>query len=145
MLPTLEDRFEAVAVGVENVGRVVSGIVIEPCSRFAGVAGSGLHGGSKKGVDIGFTVSDEAYVDGLRIGLTLPQPEEDSVVSAESLKVGVPRGSVLSFVVEGMFDAERSQRRFIKGYRATDIRYREEDMIQHFYFADSAVFFRVAG
>ena len=60
VLPALENKFEAVAVGVEHVGGIVTRIVIEPSTWFAIVGRARRHRGGIGCIDLGPRVRDEA-------------------------------------------------------------------------------------
>ena len=89
VLPTLIDEFEAVAVGVEHVGGVVAGVVVQARPRCAVVGGSGGDGGGVGGIDLGGAVGDEADVRGAAFDGPAAQPEDHSAVSAEALEIGM--------------------------------------------------------
>ena len=60
VLPTLEHKFEAVAVGVEHVGGIVTRIVIEPSTWFAIVGRARRHRGGIGCIDLAPRLCDEA-------------------------------------------------------------------------------------
>ena len=60
VLPALENKFEAVAVGVEHVAGIVTRIVIEPSTWFAIVGRARRHRGGIGCIDLGLRLRDEA-------------------------------------------------------------------------------------
>ena len=60
MLPALENKFEAVAVGVEHIGGVVTRIVIEPRTWLAIVGRARGDGGGIGCIDLVPRLCDEA-------------------------------------------------------------------------------------
>jgi hypothetical protein len=60
VLPALENKFEAVAVGVEYVAGIVTRIVIEPNTWFAIVGRARGHRGGIGCIDLGLRLRDKA-------------------------------------------------------------------------------------
>ena len=60
VLPALENKFQAVAVGVEHVAGIVTRIVIEPNTWFAIVSPARSNRGGIGCIDLGLRLRDEA-------------------------------------------------------------------------------------
>ena len=121
VLPTLENKFEAVAVGVEHVAGIVTRIVIEPSTWFAIVGRARRHRGGIGCIDLGLRLRDEADMRRPAIGHTLPQPENEAPLAAEALEIRMPRRAVLAVKIDAVGDPERRQRLRIKGGRSFDV------------------------
>src|SRR4029077_11684066 len=68
VLPALVDRLEAVTIRIEDVGRVISRVVIEARARLAVISGARGHCGCVEGVHLGLASGDEADMGRVRIG-----------------------------------------------------------------------------
>src|SRR5712692_8367975 len=121
VLPALENKFEAVAVGVEHVAGIVTRIVIEPSSWFAIVGRARRHRGGIGCIDLGLRLRDEADMRRPAIDHAWPQPEEDAPLAAETLEIRMPWRAVLAVIIDAVGDPEGRQRLRIKGDRAFDV------------------------
>ncbi len=58
MLPTLVDRLQAVAIGIENVGCIIAGIVMQAHARLAVINRSSRHRRIVEGIHLGRTLGE---------------------------------------------------------------------------------------
>src|SRR3954462_11820852 len=96
MLPALENKFEAVPVGVEHVGGIVTRIVIEPSTWFAIVGRARRHRGGIGCIDLAPRLCGETDMRRPAIGNASPQPKDEAPFAAEALEIGMPRRAVLA-------------------------------------------------
>ena len=84
MLPTLVDYLDAVAFGIEDVGGIVSRVVVKAGPRPSiGCCPRG-HGGRREGVDLRLIPGHKTDMDSLGISLTLPQPEKHATIATKA-------------------------------------------------------------
>src|SRR5450631_1649610 len=102
MLPTFVDHLDAVAFGIEDVGGVVSRVVVKAGPRLAVGCRPGSHGGRIEGVDLRFIPGHKSDMECPGISLALPQPEEHSTIAAEAFQIGVPFRAFGAIVVDSM-------------------------------------------
>ena len=104
MLPTLENKFEAVAVGVEHVAGIVTRIVIEPSTWFAIVGRARRHRGAIGCIDFGLRVRDEA--DMLRRLSATPGRSQKKMrpLQPKPLEIRMPRRAVLAVIIDAIGD-----------------------------------------
>ena len=107
MLPALVHHFGAVVIWVENIGSVITRIVVKARARLAVVRGPRRDGGRIKGIDLRLILGDETNMNGPGIGAAMPQPKEYPAVAAEALQIRVALRTVRAVVVDGMADAKR--------------------------------------
>src|SRR6266852_6596710 len=131
MLPALVDRLETVAVGIENVRSVITGIVIQARAGLAVVGRACRHCCLVERVHLGLALGDKAYMRSPGVRIALPEPEEYAAVPSEALEVGMPLGAILAVVIEGMDDAERLESRLVKGNRSIEILDGYDDVVEH--------------
>ncbi len=77
----------------------------------------GCAGGDSGGmecVDFRLARGDEADMDGARVGSAAAKPKIDPSVTAESLEIRMAFGAIGTVVIDGMTNAERRKRLFIK-------------------------------
>src|SRR5258708_38187378 len=103
----LVHHLDAVAMGVENIGRVVARIVEKARARFGVLRRPRRDGGRIKGIDLRLILGDETDMNGPGIGAAMPQPKEYPAVAAEALQIRVALRTVRDVVVDGMADAKR--------------------------------------
>jgi hypothetical protein len=123
VLPALVDRLKTVAVWIENIRGVITGIVIQARAGLAVVGRACRHGRLVERIHLGLAVGDKADVRSPGVRTTLLEPEEYAAVPSEALKVGMSFGAVLAVVIDGMLDAERLESRLVKGNRSVEILY----------------------
>jgi len=90
------DDFDIVAVRVEHPGRIVAGIVFEPCLRWALALASSIQGCFVERVYFSMVLRYEPDMDCFGIGFSFFEPEERSLAVAKTLQI---RMSVLAVVV----------------------------------------------
>jgi hypothetical protein len=130
VLPTLVDRLEAVAVGIENVRCIVAGIVIQARAGFAVINRAGVHRRLVERIHLGHALGDKADMCRPGVRLALSQPEENAAVSSEALEVGMSFGAILAVVVDGMHDTERLESCLVKGDRSIEVFDGYEDVVE---------------
>src|SRR6266404_5939901 len=121
VLPALVNKFEAIAVGVEDVAGIVARIVVEPGTWFAIVARACRHRGRIGRIDLAPRLRDETDMRRPAIDLALPQPKDEPPFAAEALEIGMPRRAILAVKIDAVGDPKRCQRPRIKGDRAFDV------------------------
>ena len=96
VLPTLVDRLEAVAVGIENVRGIVARIVIQARAGLAVISRASPHRCVVERIHLGLALGDKA--DMCRPGdrIALFQPEENTTVLSKALEVGMSFGAILA-------------------------------------------------
>src|SRR5258706_14229162 len=87
MLPALVNRLEAIPVGIQDIGRIVTRVVVKPCSRLSVVAGARRHGCLVERLDLRLTAGHESNMNCSRFRFPLAQPERHTVVASETFKV----------------------------------------------------------
>src|SRR5260221_10517232 len=66
VLPALVDRLQAIPVGIQDIGRIVTRVVVKPCPRLSVVAGTRRHCCPVEGMDLRLTAGHESNMNGLR-------------------------------------------------------------------------------
>jgi hypothetical protein len=130
VLPALVDRFETVAVGIENIRSVITGIVIQARAGLAVVGRARRHCCLVERVHLGLVPGDNADMGSPGVRIALSKPEEYAAVPPEALEVGMSFGTILAVVIDGMLDAERPESRLVKGNRSIEILDRYEDVVE---------------
>jgi hypothetical protein len=130
VLPTLVDRLQAIAVGIENVSCVIAGIVIQARAGLAVINRAGLHRRVVERIHLGLALGDKADMCRPGVRFALFQPEENATVSSKALEVGMSFGAILTVVIEGMHDTERLQSRLVKSDRAIEIFDGYDDVVE---------------
>jgi hypothetical protein len=130
MLPAFVDRFETVAIWIEDVRGVIAGIVVEARAGSAIVSRAGGHRSFVERVYLGLALGDKADMSSPRIRIALPEPEENATVSSKALEVGMSFGTVLTVVIDDMRDAERLEGRLVEGNRPIGILDGYEDVVE---------------
>src|SRR5271156_4055296 len=129
LLGLTTDRFDVVAVGVENEGGVVVRMVMRPQSGSAIVAASGAETSLIKRLDLGSRLGGEGHVQTAHRFLAVSYPEMRPPFNAE------PRMRVASGLLGGHFHQKRNlQRRQSldeERLRTLEVGDRQSDMIQH--------------
>src|SRR6201999_4083194 len=95
VLPALEDELDAVAVRIEDVGRVVARIVVGAVGRWPVVPGAGREGCPIGSLHLLVRRREEADMHRGAVDAPLAQPEGYPAVLAEALEVGMARRTVL--------------------------------------------------
>src|SRR5438552_14157745 len=80
VLPALVDRLETVAVGIENVRSVITGIVIQARAGLAVVGCARRHCCFVERVYLGLALSDKADLRSPGVRIALAEPEEYAAV-----------------------------------------------------------------
>jgi hypothetical protein len=130
VLPTLVDRLQAIAVGIENVPCVIAGIVIQARAGLAVLDRASLYRRVVERIHFSLALGDEADMCRPGVRIALSQPEENATVSAKALEVGMSFGAVLTVVIEDMHDAERLESLLVKSNRAIEIFDGYEDVVE---------------
>ena len=102
VLPALVDRLDAVAFGIEDVGGIVSRVVVKAGPRLAIGCRPRGHGGRIEGVDLRLIPGHKTDVESLGISLTLPKPEEHATIAAEAFQIRMPRRAIGAIVVDSV-------------------------------------------
>ena len=123
VLPALVDRLQAIPVGIQDIGRIVTSVVVKPCSRLSVVAGTRRHGCPVEGMDLRLTAGHESNMNCLRFRAPLAQPEKHTLVASETLKVRMAFRTILAIVIDRMLNPERGQGLFVKCDRAFEVGY----------------------
>ena len=92
MLPTLVDRLEAIAVGIENVRGIVARIVIQARAGLAVISRASPHRCVVERIHLGLALGDKADMRSPGVRIALPEPEEYAAVPPETLEVGMSFG-----------------------------------------------------
>jgi hypothetical protein len=130
VLPTLVDRLEAIAIGIENVRCIVARIVIEACPGLAVISRASSHGGVVEPIYLGLALGDKADMRSPGVRIALSEPEENATISSKALEVGMSLGAILTVVIDRMPDTERSKSRFVKGNRSIEIFDGDDDVVE---------------
>jgi hypothetical protein len=121
VLPTLVDRIEAIAVGIENARGIVARIVIQARAGLAIIGRASPHRCIVERIHLGLALGDKADMCRPGVRIALSQPEENATVSSKALEVGMSFGAILTVVIDGMHDTERLESRLVKGNRSIEI------------------------
>src|SRR5260370_33812642 len=105
MLQAFVAHVDAVAMGVENMGSVVAGIVVKARARLAVVRGPRRDGGRIKGIDLRLILGDETDMNGPGIGAAMPQPKDYPAAAPEALPLRLALRPVRQVAVDGKADA----------------------------------------
>src|ERR1700736_4390434 len=130
VLPTLVDRLEAIAVGIENVRGIVARIVIQARAGLAVISRASPHRCVVERIHLGLALGDKADMCSPGVRVALSQPEENATVSSKALEVGMSFGAILTVVIDGMHDTERLESRLVKGNRSIEIFDGYEDVVE---------------
>ena len=109
VLPALINELEAVAIGVDYVGRIVARIVVKSGSGCAVVCATRRDCGSIGSVDPILTVGHKANVRGVAVHYAFLQPEEYATVCTEPFQVGMSWRAILAVIIEALIDAKGIQ------------------------------------
>src|SRR4051812_41154486 len=96
VLPALVDRLETITVGIENVRRIITGIVIQPRGGPAVVGRACLHGCLVERLHLRLAFGDKADMRRPGVRIAQPEPEKNAAVPSEALEVGMPWGAILA-------------------------------------------------
>lgn len=105
MLPALVSHLDAVAMRVEDVGRVVARIIVKAGARWAVACRASVERSGVKRIGFLLAVGDEANMGDPRIGGA--RPEEDPTMTAESLQIRMSFRFLHTVVVDGVTNADR--------------------------------------
>src|SRR5882724_716594 len=130
VLPTLVNRLEAVAVGIENVSGIVARIVVQARAGLAVIRRASRHRCVVERIHLGLALGDKADMGSPGVRIALSQPEEDATVSSKALEVGMSFGAILTVVIGGMHDTERLESSLVKGNRSIEIFDGYEDVVE---------------
>lgn len=114
MLPTLINSLQTVAVGIQYVGSVVTGVVVKARPGCTIISGACSDSHLIESVDFFNAFSNEADMDCSGIRITLSQPEKNATVLSESFQVWMSGWSIGSVIVDDMMNAKGGQDPFVE-------------------------------
>lgn len=108
------DEFETVTVGVEDIGRVIVGVVMQARARCTVVGGTISQRRRVGRVDFGLVVRHKADMHRTPLHHAFAQPEKHTSIGTEPLQIQMPRRPVLAVVIKPCGDAQRGQCRCVE-------------------------------
>ena len=125
----MANRFDIVAIEVDDEGAIVVGVIVRSQARRAIVAPSGRERGAIKRVGVGSGACGEGDVSAALRSVARPDPEKRLSRRAKPgvrLCAGLRRGK---FIKQG--DSEWGKRADVESLGAFDVRDGQSDVIQH--------------
>jgi hypothetical protein len=124
----LVDDLDVVAVRIEYPCGVVARVVLQTCPGRRLALASRIDGCLVECIYLCVIERFKSYMDRVRVGLPLFQPEEGSLSVTEPLQVGV---SIVALVISEIGDPEGLQGLSVECNRALETANREDNMINH--------------
>src|SRR6185369_1539099 len=118
------DRFDIIAVRIENEGAVIGRMILRPQARCAVVGAAGGHGGTMEGIDRGPVLGRKGHMQMAFQPFRSGDPEEGLAGGAEA------HGLAFRHLLDDA-DAERCQRLLVESLGAAKIGDAETHVIEH--------------
>ncbi len=120
--------FDTITVGIENIARVVQGVVLLSNPRRDVILTSRCQRGLVESIHGVAGLSLEREMNCRRARASRLQPEESISFTAEPFQVGMP---IFAIEVDVVGNSERSESLFVECHRNAQIRDGQNDMVEH--------------